>query len=270
MERIKIWDNNIPLFNENIKNEENKLAGTITPFIIKDEKNTKRSAIIICEGGSYARHSYTCEEEALWLNSLGINCFIVNYRVFPYNHPVPLIDVKRAIRYVKYNANKFNINPEKVGVMGFSAGGHLAGSLSLFFDKFEDTPIDEIDKISAKPDLAILSYPVVSMCEDFRHTNSAQNLCGNKNELFEILSLEKNARKDIPKMMLWHTMEDTLVTPENSLSLANELLKKGANFEFHLIRTGEHGLKIFENGKDAKKILYLIKQFLEDENYTAY
>ena len=268
MNTINLWENEIPYFNCEIKNEENKNCATITPFIINDEKNIKRSAILICEGGSYARHSYTCEEEALWLNSLGINCFIVNYRVAPYNHPIPLLDIKRAIRYVKYHAEKFNINPEKVGIMGFSAGGHLAGSACLFFDKFEENPTDEIDKISAKPDLAILSYPVVTMCENFRHINSSENLCGNRNELFEMLSLEKNARKDIPKMMLWHTMEDTLVKPENSLSLANELLKKGSNFEFHLIRTGEHGLKIFENNKDAKKILYLIKQFLEDENYT--
>ncbi len=268
MERIKIWDNNIPLFDENIKNEENKFAGTITPFLINDNEAKKRSCIIICEGGSYARHSYTCEEEAKWFNSLGINCFIVNYRVYPYKHPVPLIDVKRAIRYVRYNAEKFNINPEKIGIVGFSAGGHLAGSACLFFDKFEQNIIDEIDKVSAKPNLAILNYPVVSMCENFRHENSAKNLCGEEQELFEKLSLEKNVRKDIPKMMIWHTLEDSIVSSKNSISFITELEKKGAQFEFHLVRKGEHGLKIFEDNKDAKKILYLIKQFLEDEEYT--
>lgn len=267
MNKIKLWENNIPYFNSDIKNIENENCATITPFLVENSTKDKLPAIIICEGGSYARHSYTCEEEAIWLNSLGINAFIVNYRVFPYNHPAPLLDLKRAIRYIKFNCEKFNVNPEKVGVMGFSAGGHLAGSACLFFDKFDEEAKDEIDKISAKPDLAILSYPVVTLCENFRHQNSAENLCGNNNELFLNLSLEKNARKDIPKLMLWHTIQDSLVVAQNSLSLANELLKKGASFEFHLLRNGEHGLKIFEDTKDAKKILYLIKQFLKDENY---
>ncbi len=194
MENIKLWEKDMPLFDENIKNEENKFAGTITPYLVdeEDDEIKKRGAMLLLPGGGYGFCSDEGEKMARWLNFFGVNAFVLKYRVAPYKHPAPIIDAKRAIRYIRYNADKFNIDPNKVGILGFSAGGHLAGCVAEFFDKFEQENKDEIDKICAKPDLAVLCYPVVSLCESYAHEGSANNLVGEDNELKKMLSLEKD------------------------------------------------------------------------------
>ncbi|MFR4986741.1 MAG: alpha/beta hydrolase [Lachnospirales bacterium] len=270
MENIKLWEKDMPLFDENIKNEENKFAGTITPYLVdeEDDEIKKRGAMLLLPGGGYGFCSDEGEKMARWLNFFGVNAFVLKYRVAPYKHPAPIIDAKRAIRYIRYNADKFNIDPNKVGVLGFSAGGHLAGCVAEFFDKFEQENKDEIDKICAKPDLAVLCYPVVSLCESYAHEGSANNLVGEDNELKKMLSLEKNVREDMPEMFLWHTLEDTAVNAINTLELGVALKNKNVPYSLHIFNKGAHGSVLAENIEETKQWSDCLKTLLKNKGFV--
>lgn len=270
MENIKLWEKDMPLFDENIKNEENKFAGTITPYLVdeEDDEIKKRGAMLLLPGGGYGFCSDDGEKMARWLNFFGVNAFVLKYRVAPYKHPAPIIDAKRAIRYIRYNADKFNIDPNKVGVLGFSAGGHLAGCVAEFFDKFEQENKDEIDKICAKPDLAVLCYPVVSLCESYAHEGSANNLVGEDNELKKMLSLEKNVREDMPEMFLWHTLEDTAVNAINTLELGVALKNKNVPYSLHIFNKGAHGSVLAENIEETKQWSDCLKTLLKNKGFV--
>ena len=271
MERINIWENNMPLFDPKINNKENEFAGTITPYLVEEdfEDIKKRGAILICPGGGYEMVSEKNEGQkiATWLNFFGINAFVLNYRVAPYKFPAPLLDTKRAIRYLRKNAEKFNIDPEKIGIMGFSAGGHLAGMACEFFDKYEEYT-DEIDKISAKPDLGILCYPVVSLCEDYAHQGSVKNLLGDDEILLKNLSLEKNVREDMPKMFVWHTAMDQIVNVKNSLELGISFSEKNVPFYLHIFQNGLHSVDLAEQIEGTKEWTHLLKVLLKDEYFV--
>ncbi len=270
MENIKIWEKDMPLFDENIKNEENKFAGTITPYLVdeEDDEIKKRGAMLLLPGGGYGFCSDEGEKMARWLNFFGVNAFVLKYRVAPYKHPAPIIDAKRAIRYIRYNADKFNIDPNKVGVLGFSAGGHLAGCVAEFFDKFEQENKDEIDKICAKPDLAVLCYSVVSLCESYAHEGSANNLVGEDNELKKMLSLEKNVREDMPEMFLWHTLEDETVNAINTLELGVALKNKNVPYSLHIFNKGAHGSVLAENIEETKQWSDCLKTLLKNKGFV--
>ena len=270
MENIKLWEKDMPLFDENIKNEENKFAGTITPYLVdeEDDEIKKRGAMLLLPGGGYGFCSDEGEKMARWLNFFGVNAFVLKYRVAPYKHPAPIIDAKRAIRYIRYNADKFNIDPNKVGVLGFSAGGHLAGCFAEFFDKFEQENKDEIDKVCAKPDLAVLCYPVVSLCESYAHEGSANNLVGEDNELKKMLSLEKNVREDMPEMFLWHTLEDTAVNAINTLELGVALKNKNVPYSLHIFNKGAHGSVLAENIEETKQWSDCLKTLLKNKGFV--
>lgn len=270
MENIKLWEKDMPLFDENIKNEENKFAGTITPYLVdeEDDEIKKRGAMLLLPGGGYSFCSDEGEKMARWLNFFGVNAFVLKYRVAPYKHPAPIIDAKRAIRYIRYNADKFNIDPNKVGVLGFSAGGHLAGCVAEFFDKFEQENKDEIDKICAKPDLAVLCYPVVSLCESYAHEGSANNLVGEDNELKKMLSLEKNVREDMPEIFLWHTLEDTAVNAINTLELGVALKNKNVPYSLHIFNKGAHGSVLAENIEETKQWSDCLKTLLKNKGFV--
>ena len=270
MENIKLWEKDMPLFDENIKNEENKFAGTITPYLVdeEDDEVKKRGAMLLLPGGGYGFCSDEGEKMARWLNFFGVNAFVLKYRVAPYKHPAPIIDAKRAIRYIRYNADKFNIDPNKVGILGFSAGGHLAGCVAEFFDKFEQENKDEIDKICAKPDLAVLCYPVVSLCESYAHEGSANNLVGEDNELKKMLSLEKNVREDMPEMFLWHTLEDTAVNAINTLELGVALKNKNVPYSLHIFNKGAHGSVLAENIEETKQWSDCLKTLLKNKGFV--
>ena len=270
MENIKLWEKDMPLFDENIKNEENKFAGTITPYLVdeEDDEIKKRGVMLILPGGGYGFCSDDGEKMARWLNFFGVNAFVLKYRVAPYKHPAPIIDAKRAIRYIRYNADKFNIDPNKVGVLGFSAGGHLAGCVAEFFDKFEQENKDEIDKICAKPDLAVLCYPVVSLCESYAHEGSANNLVGEDNELKKMLSLEKNVREHMPEMFLWHTLEDTAVNAINTLELGVALKNKNVPYSLHIFNKGAHGSVLAENIEETKQWSDCLKTLLKNKGFV--
>lgn len=238
---INLWEKDIPFDNKAYYNDENKNTPTISDYLIDDGKI--HNAILVFPGGGYSRRSeLEGEQIALWLNSLSVNAFVVNYRVAPFCHPAQIEDAKRAIRHVRYNSKKYNINPEKIGVLGFSAGGHLACMLS---EQYDNGTVfrDETDRVSARPDVCILCYPVITMKEKFCHTGSKNCLLGGTDTDINKLCCEENVTTGTPPMFIWHTVEDDSVPVENSIMLAQALREKNIPFELHLFPDGKHGLK---------------------------
>lgn len=243
IKKINLWDGEIPFFNEEYNTVENLNAPVITAYTIDDEK--PHPCVVIVPGGGYThRAEHEGEPIAKWLNERGISAFVVNYRVEPYSYPAPVVDVKRALKYVRFYSDKFNINPDKIGIMGFSAGAHVACLATEYFDEEEFPPIDEIDKTSAKPAACILCYPVITMSDEFCHQGSKERIACENSALYEKLSCEKHVRDDMPPVFIWHTFEDKSVPVRNSLEMALALNNKGIPFELHIYPKGRHGLGI--------------------------
>ncbi len=216
---------------------------SLTPYLPPKEKAT-RAAIVVCPGGSYG---HLADHEggpvAEWLNSIGIAAFALKYRLGPrYHHPAPLQDAARAIRTLRAKAAEWNLDPERIGILGFSAGGHLASTLGTHFDSGKAEALDPIERVSSRPNLMILIYPVITM-RDYAHPGSKENLLGSEPspELVALLSNEEHVTKETPPTFLVHTMTDATVPVENSLSFAAALRKAGVPFEFHLYERGPHG-----------------------------
>ena len=261
MENIRLWENEIPFYNEKFQIEYNENTASIDAYTIKDGK--KHSAVVICPGGGYNHRAvHEGKNVALWLNSCSINAFVVNYRVYPYKHPAGLSDAKRAVRYVRKNAEKFGIFDDKIGIMGFSAGAHLAGCVAQHYNEFEYY-CDETDNISARPDMLCLCYPVVSLCEDYAHKGSGENLLDGNSDLSYKLSLEKNVSCDMPPTFIWHTFEDKSVSVINSLEMAESLKEKNIPFELHIFPQGRHGLGMAENINGARQWRSLFLNWLD-------
>ena len=184
-----------------------------------------------------------------WLNSIGITAFVLKYRLGPrYHHPAPLQDAARAIRTVRARAAEWKLNPERIGILGFSAGGHVASTIATHFDSGNASARDPIERVSSRPSLAILIYPVITM-GDKTHAGSKKNLIGDNPspEMIRLLSNEEQVTKETPPTFLVHTMTDTAVPVENSQMFAAALRKAGVPFEFHLYERGPHG---FGLGRD--------------------
>jgi len=222
---------------------------TLTPFLPLKEKATG-AAVIVCPGGGYGHLAdHEGAPVAEWLNSIGITAFVLKYRLGPrYHHPVPLQDAARAIRTVRTRAGEWKIDPERIGILGFSAGGHLASTIATHFDSGKPDANDPIERASSRPSLAILIYPVITM-RDKTHAGSKKNLLGNSPspELVSLLSNEEQVTKETPPAFLVHTMTDTSVPVENSQMFAAALRKAGVPFELHLYERGPHG---FGLGRD--------------------
>jgi acetyl esterase/lipase len=218
---------------------------TLTPYLPDPGKATGAS-VVICPGGGYgglAPHEGV--DYARFLNEQGIAGFVLKYRLGSagYRHPVMLQDAARAVRTVRARAAEWSLNPKQVGIMGSSAGGHLASTLLTHFDSGQADATDLIDRQSSRPALGILCYPVVTM-GTFTHQGSKNNLLGNNpsEELVRNLSNETQVTKDMPPVFLWHTWEDTAVPVENSLQFAEALRKAGVPFDLHIYQKGAHGL----------------------------
>jgi acetyl esterase/lipase len=181
---------------------------------------------------------------ANYLNSLGVAAFVLKYRLGPrYHHPIELGDMQRAIRLVRSRAAEWHIAPEKIGVMGFSAGGHLASTVSTHFDGGSAEGSDEIDRTSSRPNFAILGYPVISLTEAWTHQGSRVNLLGEKAdpELARRLSTDTQVTSRTPPTFLFHTNADTGVPAENSVHYFLALRKAGVPAEMHIFKDGAHG-----------------------------
>lgn len=244
-EPINLWksENDIPYYD----NEITKQAVTITPYIA--DNNSNGGCVIVCPGGGY--NHVTTEKEgvepALAFNENGISAFVLNYRVAPYNYNAILSDVLRAVRFVRFYAKDFGIDENKISVMGFSAGGHLAAmALEHFDDEQFNENKDDIDKVSAKPDNGILCYPVITMTDPYAHKGSRTNFLGSDNEKDENLQKEFSAElginKNTPPCFIWHCKPDTSVPYQNSQLFADSLTKTGIDCNYHLYDKGSHGL----------------------------
>ena len=208
--------------------------------------NPNGAAIVICPGGGYAIHATDHEgvQPARYFNSIGVTAFVLRYRLSPYRHPAPLHDAQRAIRFVRANAKEFGVDPHRVGIMGFSAGGHLTSTAVTHFDAGESSAVDPIDQQSCRPDFGILGYPVVSFVADYAHKGSAKNLLGDNptDEQLNELSNDTQVTKETPPIFLFHTSEDTGVPPANSLAFYAACHKAGVSAELHIYQHGPHGV----------------------------
>ncbi len=203
------------------------------------------TAVIICPGGGYARLAIAKEGNELvrHLNRVGVDAFILKYRLAEYGHPAPLQDVLRAVRLVRSRANEFGIRPDRIGVLGSSAGGHVAASAATLFDAPEGRTGASLDATSGRPDFIALLYPVITMEPPFVHAGSRRNLLGDHpaSGLVERLSADRQVTKDTPPTFLVHTMEDASVPLENSLLFYQALRRAGVPAEMHLYEKGPHG-----------------------------
>ena len=215
------------------------------PFILAYPLQNKspRPAIIIMPGGGYGFRSEKMEgiQIAQWANENCIAAFVLNYRLAPY--PASLEDSIRAVQYIRANHQRFNIDPTKIGVMGFSAGGHLAATVSTLYDRVRYHGVDdEISLLSAKPDFTVLAYPVVSFLE-YAHVPSRDNLIGpnSSEELNLLLSPNRQVTADTPLAFAWTTKTDAIVPYQNAELYTSALLGKGVNAELTVYPEGLHG-----------------------------
>jgi len=208
---------------------------------------TPRSAVVVCPGGGYQFLAMDHEgrQIALWLNGYGLDAFVLKYRIAPrYHHPAPMLDVQRALRYVRSQAIELGIGLDHIGVWGFSAGGHLASTAATHFDAGNAASTDPIDRVSSRPDFAILAYPVITCSEPFMHAGSCRNLMGEHPDpkLAASLSNEKQVTGQTPPTFLFHTANDDGVPVENSLVFFEALRKAGVPAEMHIYERGPHGV----------------------------
>ncbi len=218
---------------------------TLAPYLVPEGRGTG-TAVIVCPGGGYVNLSMDKEGDqiARWLNSIGVNAFVLKYRLGPkYRHPVELGDAQRAIRTVRANAAQFRVMPDRVGIMGFSAGGHLASTAGTHFDAGDPQAPDRIDRAGSRPDFMILCYPVISF-GTYAHQGSKRALLGDNPDpkLVELLSNELQVTAQTPPTFLFHTNSDTGVPPENSALFYLALRKAGVPAEIHIYERGPHGV----------------------------
>jgi len=223
---------------------------------LPSKKMATGQAVIICPGGGYWILAYDLEgtDIARYFNSIGVAAVILKYRLPTYGnciepHKVPLMDAQRAMRLVRHHAAEWNINPEKIGVMGFSAGGHLASTLGTHFDKGNPSASDVVERQSCRPDFMILMYPVITFAEATTHTGSRDALLGKNPDpsLVRYFSNELQVTKDTPPAFLVHADDDSGVPAENSLLMYSALRANKIPAEMHILSEGEHGFGLGAN-----------------------
>jgi acetyl esterase/lipase len=206
--------------------------------------DASKASIVVCPGGGYgglANHEGPLVGE--WLASQGVTAFVLRYRLGPkYHHPVELGDAQRAIRLVRANASEWKLDPMKIGILGFSAGGHLTSSAATHYDAGNANSDDPIEKVSCRPDFQIVIYPVITMGSG-GHAGSKRNLLGADPDpkLVELLSNEKQVTKDTPPAFIVHTVEDQAVPVSNSDNYAAALKAAGVQYEYIRPEKGKHG-----------------------------
>ena len=229
------------------------------------EKKVGNGTVVIFAGGGYEfRAHHEDIEYAEKINEFGLNAFYVDYRVFPDRFPAPQLDARRAVRFVRANAEKFGIDPDKIAVMGSSAGGHLVSSLCNYRAPLDGEGVDELDEVDYMPNAQILCYPVITLEAAFTHAGSARNLLGDRvSELAPLLSGDLTADEKTPPAFLWHTSTDELVPVKNSLRYGERLREVGVPFELHVFPTGHHGLGLARDVEGVNQWPELLKGWLE-------
>ena len=218
---------------------------TLTPYLAPAARAVG-TAVIVCPGGGYLHLSMEKEgsDVARWWNSLGVTAFVLKYRLGPkYHHPIELGDAQRAIRTVRARASEWGVRPDRVGIMGFSAGGHLTATAGTHFDSGKPDAVDAIERQSSRPDFLVLGYPVVSFTQNV-HQGSKRALLGDNPDpkRVENLSNELQVTAQTPPTFLFHTSNDQTVPVENSVMFYLALHKAGVPAEMHIYENGPHGV----------------------------
>ena len=241
-ETIPLWEGRAP----GALGDEDADKPTLTIYLPTPSSATG-TAVVVAPGGGYGHLASNHEgrQVANWLNALGITAFVLKYRLGPrYHHPIELGDAQRALRLVRARAQEFGIRPDRVGMMGFSAGGHLASTAATHFDAGDPAAADPIDRMSCRPDFVVLGYPVISFTAPYTHQGSATNLLGENPDpkLREELSNELRVTPQTPPTFLFTTSADTVVPAENSIAFYLALHKAGVPAEMHIFEKGPHGV----------------------------
>ncbi|MDR1552115.1 MAG: alpha/beta hydrolase [Prevotellaceae bacterium] len=253
-QKIKLWDDALT----------NKQKWSELTVFLPEKPDTSGISVIICPGGSYYWLDMNNEgySVAKYLNNNGITAFVLRYRTARRgnHHPAMIQDLQRSLQVVKENAIIYKINPEKIGVMGFSAGGHLAGMAAEYFDT-NFIGRDEESSTLIKPYFAAMIYPVISMEDSICHKKSRKNLLGENysREMAKMMSLELNVRPDMPQMFFLHCTNDKTVDYRNSLVFSQALTKNDVPYKFLLLNENGHGFGIKQNGKATGWINEFIK-----------
>jgi acetyl esterase/lipase len=263
-----LWPNGAPMADGTAEIDQ----PTLTTYL--PESNPTKTAVIIAPGGSYTHLSMQKEGEdiARWLNAHGVAGFVLKYRLGPkYHNPVELGDAQRAIRTVRANAEKLGIAPDHIGMWGFSAGGHLAASAGTLFDQGPTADSDAIDKVSARPDFLVLSYPVITMTEPYVHKGSRQNLLGDNPDpaLLEKMSVEKRVTAQTPPTFLMQTTDDGTVPVMNSVLFYEALVANKVPAEIHIYAHGPHGVGLAPGFPDLKGWPELLATWMRARGWMA-
>lgn len=239
-EKIALWPEKAPVGDGSFESTD----AAITVHL-PEPRQAKTAAVVICPGGGYRGRVVGPEGHGIaeWLNEHGIAGIVLEYRLPGGRAFVPLLDAQRAIRTVRARADGWNIDPKRIGIIGFSAGGHLASTAATHFDAGNPQAADPIERLSCRPDFAILVYPVITMDEK-THSGSKANLLGEnpKPELLELFSNEKQVTAQTPPTFLAHALDDKVVTPDNSRVFYEALRSRGVPAEFLELPSGGHGL----------------------------
>jgi acetyl esterase/lipase len=267
-EEIRLWDDHAPGALGTAPED------TPTLTIYRANRNNTRTGVIVAPGGSYGNLAMDHEgrQVASFLNAAGVNAFILKYRLGPrYRHPVPLRDAQRAIRLVRTKAKDLGVEPDRVGMMGFSAGGHLTATAGTHFDKGRPEADDPIERASSRPDFLILGYPVISFDERIVHWRSRRNLLGETPDpgLVEELSNERRVTPETPPTFLFHTDADEGVVPENSVRFYLALREAKVPAEMHIFRSGPHGVGLALNDPALSLWPTLLSNWLRGQGLLA-
>lgn len=261
-----LWKNGAPMAQGTAEIDQ----PTISTYL--PASNPTRSAVIIAPGGGYAHLSMQKEGEdiARWLNAHGVAGFVLKYRLGPnYHHPVELGDAQRAIRTVRSRAAELGIAPDRIGIWGFSAGGHLAASAGTLFDRGPVAEADAIDKLSARPDFLVLAYPVITLEEPSVHKGSLKYLLGDTPDpaLIQLLSPQKQVTKDTPPTFIYTTTDDPVVPVMNSVMFYTALIEAKIPAEMHIFAHGPHGTGLATGFPDLKIWPDLLATWMRSRGY---
>lgn len=240
-EPVPLWPNGAP----GALGQSTNDIPTLTAYL-PEPGTASGAAIVICPGGGYGGLAgHEGNDYALFLNRAGVTAFVLKYRLgsHGYRHPAMLHDAARAVRWVRSHAAEYAVDPKRVGIMGSSAGGHLASTLMTHFDAGDPQAGDPVERQSSRPDLGVLCYPVITM-EAYGHAGSRRNLLGDypSADLIRHLSNEQQVSPGTPPAFVWHTWEDQAVPVRNALEFAAALERSGVPFDLHVYKAGRHGI----------------------------
>lgn len=244
MKKTKLWENGTPYYRPEYGQDEPALVHYIDLGDNARPDRDRPGCVIVFPGGAYhVRADYEGEPVAQSFNRYGIKSFVLEYRLYPYHHPAMLSDALRAVRWVRYHADELMIDPTKIAVLGFSAGGHLATTAITMYDDLNER-LDEVDEVSSRPDAGLLCYAVISLQKPWTDETTKAAVIGDAEDpeaLEKRMTGYLNVTDDTPPAFIWHTTEDPAVPQENALMMASALAAKKRPYELHVFMKGGHG-----------------------------